>query len=251
MDFIKSLVKKIAFAFFPHIKYYNERISNLELAITTLASSPDYNSDYDSLNRQLKRKEIVADVLSKLKPFVIVETGTHTGNSTGYFAKNAEIVYTSDSSPIYMWAAKNRLKKFPNINFFIGDSRTFLENIQTEQNLKSKTTFFYLDAHWHEDLPLAEEISIIATNWQAGNWVILIDDFCVPDDDGYAYPSYGPDKTLNYEYIRNLVERENLKVFYPTIPSKDETGFKTGYVFLANEGAALNILKSTVNLKQF
>ena len=70
----------------------------------------------------------------------------------------------------------------------------------------------------------------------AENWIVLIDDFCVPDDNGYKYPSYGLGKTLNYEYIEKLVEQKNLKVLYPTTPSQLETGYKTGYIFLANEG---------------
>lgn len=133
MKFFKAVIKKIVFTLFPHVRHYNERISNLELAITSLAESPDYVSDCDALNQQLKRKEIVVDVLSRLKPNLIIETGTHTGNSTGFFAGHAEEVFTSDISPIYVWAAKNRLKKFSNINYYIGDSRTFLKNLSSNK----------------------------------------------------------------------------------------------------------------------
>lgn len=98
---------------------------------------------------------------------------------------------------------------------------------------------------------MSEEIKIIAENWDVGNSIVLIDDFCVPNDSEYKYSGYGLGKTLNYEYIEKLVEQKNLKIFYPTIPSQVETGYKTGYVFLANEGVASEILRNTKNLKQF
>ena len=46
---------------------------------------------------------------------------------------------------------------------------------------------------------------VISEHWEKGSWIIHIDDFCVPGDEGYAYPSYGPTKTLNFDYIKNCV----------------------------------------------
>lgn len=250
MRILKEIIKKVAFSFFPHIQHYNERISNLEVAVTAIANAPEYVSDENSLNKQLRRKELVVDILNALKPQSIVETGTHLGDSTGFFSKFSNKVYTSDISPIYMWAAKVRLSKITNINFFIGDSREFLMSLTKDSLVTSGKTFFYLDAHWHEDLPLHEELKIVSENWSAGNWIVLIDDFCVPGDSGYAYPSYGPNKTLNYDYVKNLVEDKGLNVFFPTIPSNIETGYKTGYVFISNGGSCLDILKKNIKLKQ-
>lgn len=250
MNMTKEIIKKIAFKMFPHIKYYNERITNLELAFTAVAQSPEYLNDDDALNRQLRRKEIVTEVLTKMTPQSIVETGTHTGNTTGYFSKFAKRVYSSDSSPVYMWSAQNRLRKMNNIEFFIGDSRDFLKSLIEKKTLTPEPTFFYLDAHWHDDLPLYEEIKIIAENWKSGEWIILIDDFCVPGDSGYKYASYGPTKTLHYDYIKDLVIQKKLDVFYPSVSSDLETGYKTGYVFLSNGGRSLEILQKTANLKQ-
>jgi cephalosporin hydroxylase len=248
---IKKLLKKIAFGLFPHVEKYNERISNLEKAISVLAESGAYKTDDKALNAQIKRKEIVERILEKQKPEVIVETGTHLGDSTGYFARFAESVLTSDSSPIYMWAAKTRLARFSNIDYFIGDSRDFLRNVTKSDGMNSKSTLFYLDAHWHEDLPLHEEIEIVVGSCKKGNWIILIDDFCVPGDAGYAYPSYGEGKTLNFEYIKDIVAKNELDVFFPTIPSREESGYRTGYVFLSNGGDVTDILKSDKDLKQF
>ena len=116
--------------------------------------------------------------------------------------------------------------------------------------LPNQELFFYLDAHWHEDLPLHEELKIICEGWLKSNWIILIDDFCVPDDCGYNFPSYGRNKTLNYDYLKDLVELHKLNVFYPTIQSSEETGNKSGHIFLCNGGVALEILKKTENIKE-
>ena len=84
-----------------------------------------------------------------------------------------------------------------------------------------------------------------------GNWILLIDDFCVPGDSGYAYPSYGHNKTLNFSYISKLVEKYNLEVYFPSIPSSIETGYKTGYVFLSNGGFAGDVLSKTKDISVF
>jgi hypothetical protein len=57
------------------------------------------------------------------------------------------------------------------------------------------TLFFYFDAYSNEDLPLAEEIDIIFG--RSPHAVVMIDDFEVTDDPGFAYDDYGPGKALN------------------------------------------------------
>jgi hypothetical protein len=47
--------------------------------------------------------------------------------------------------------------------------------------------FFYLDAHWYDDV-LAEEFDLIAEHW--ARYVVMIDDFVVPHDPGYEYDTY-------------------------------------------------------------
>ena len=54
--------------------------------------------------------------------------------------------------------------------------------------LKMKKILFYLDAHSDDDYPLQDEIKYIVENYK--NFILLIDDFQVPEDDGYGYDSY-------------------------------------------------------------
>jgi hypothetical protein len=95
---------------------------------------------------------------------------------------------------------------------------------------KSKV-FFYLDAHWQEHLPLAEELEIIFTSWREA--VVMVDDFKVPGSD-YAYDDYGPGKALTLEYLDRLRHLE-LTPFFPAVPSELETGLKRGSVVLCRE----------------
>ena len=62
-----------------------------------------------------------------------------------------------------------------------------------------RSYFVYLDAHWAEELPLAEELCIVASAWT--RCVVMVDDFQVPGDSGYAYDDYGPGLALTEDYL--------------------------------------------------
>jgi hypothetical protein len=64
--------------------------------------------------------------------------------------------------------------------------------------------------------------------------VVVIDDFEVPGDPGYAFDDYGAGKALTSEYISGMIERFKLRAYYPTKPSTCETGAKRGCVVLAH-----------------
>jgi prepilin-type processing-associated H-X9-DG protein len=66
----------------------------------------------------------------------------------------------------------------------------------------NKTTFLYLDGHWYADLPLQEEIDLIAANWNG--FCILIDDFRAPGDEGYGYDFYSFG-SLELDLIQNSI----------------------------------------------
>jgi hypothetical protein len=95
--------------------------------------------------------------------------------------------------------------------------------------------FFYLDAHWQEDLPLKQETDVIFSSWR--NFVIMIDDFRVPADPGYGYDNYGLGKSLE---LRDFPFHEDprVKVYFPAVPSAEESGRKRGCIVLASASAA-------------
>src|SRR5258705_166432 len=103
--------------------------------------------------------------------------------------------------------------------------------------------FFYLDAHWDADAPVREELRIIAGH--RPDVVMMIDDFCVPDDAGYGFDAqYGPGKRLTMEDT-GLRELKGMEIFWPAARSSEETGERRGCVVLASV-RAIQPLKALV-----
>ena len=138
-----------------------------------------------------------------------------------------------------------------NIKLRQGESRVELKKLFEGplDSLRNSPLFFYLDAHWNADLPLAEEIDIIFC--RSPNAVVMIDDFEVPNDPGFAYDDYGPGKALNAEYVAPLVEAYDLAIFYPSALSHEETGLKRGCAILCKASVlggklqAIELLRSS------
>jgi len=198
-----------------------------------------------AFNGQTNRSQIFKAIMAHAQPAAIIETGTHLGTTTKYMAETGLPVYTIEGHPRYFGFARSRLWWKRNVKLREGDSRTELSKLFEGPLIKlvNSPLFFYLDAHWDEDLPLAEEIDIIFG--RSSNAVVMIDDFEVPEDPGYGYDDYGPEKSLNAKYIAPLIEAHGLAIFYPSAPSQQETGFRRGCIVLckaAVHGAKLQAL---------
>jgi hypothetical protein len=212
------------------------RLNAVEAAIICLADSPKYVHDGDlGLNGQRLRKEVFARLAQAIPFETVVETGTWTGDSTGYLAMSTGLpVYSCELHRIPHTIAKMRLSDLPQVRLELADSRAFLRSLANTK-VAQRRCLFYLDAHWHSDLPLAEELSIISRAWR--EYVIVVDDFRVPGDDGYCFDSYGPRKTLSIQVFGPEFSKNGLVAFFPTAPSSEETGYRRGYVVLAPRGA--------------
>jgi hypothetical protein len=154
------------------------------------------------------------------------------GTTTEVMAETGLPIYTIEANPRYYGFARARLWWKPNVKLRQGDSRAELRRLFEGplECLRKAPLFFYLDAHWNEDLPLAEEIDIIFG--RSSSAVVMIDDFQVPGDPGYGYDDYGPGKSLNAEYLASLTKTHDLMVFHPTAPSQEETGCRRGCAIL-------------------
>jgi hypothetical protein len=187
-------------------------------------------------NGQAKRREIFLELVSALEFRAIVETGTYRGSTTDFLATASHVsVHTAEAASRYYHYARLRFRRRPDIRVFAGDSRRLLHNLATDAAFPKSGVFFYLDAHWYQDLPLREELEIITSIWE--NSVVMIDDFAVPGDEGYGYDDYGPGKRLDLEYL-GPVERQGWSIFFPAASSAMETGWKRGCVVLSQRGAA-------------
>lgn len=187
------------------------------------------------LNGQRHRQRIFMDLASEFRFAAIVETGTFKGSSTEFMAGQLDApIHTAEARPRFFHYARLRLRPFPRVKVALTDSRSLLRRLAADPSFPKQNVFFYLDAHWYEDLPLRDEVEIVSATWKDS--VIMVDDFQVPGDDGYRFDDYGAGKRLDLSYLHPL-DRFGLTAFFPTAPSGEETGAKRGCVVLAQGSA--------------
>lgn len=229
-------------------KRLSRRVNQLERAVEALLErGSDYTENVPPFNHQQGRREIFDFLVSQIPFSSIIETGTRFGHTTAYMAANFDgPVYTSEILRQSFLIARERLKHFSNITIEHSDSRLFIQQLAGGTHTDQQTPLFYLDAHWEEDLPLAEEVQLIAENWK--QFVILIDDFQVPDDPGYGFDDYGPGKALTLAYLQKPIETYQLDYYFPAIPAAEETGARRGCIALCQKGDLSTILRNSALL---
>ena len=190
------------------------------------------------MNGQGARCRMVAQIIAAHQPCAIIETGSYRGTTTEWFASFQTPVFSCEANGVNYGFATSRLASHRHVAIQRSDSRAFLRALDwSALNASGRPVLFYLDAHWHEDLPLAEELAIVLEN--CAQPVVVIDDFEVPDDPAYAFDDYGPGKALTWDYVAAIVSRHGLAAAYPATPSGDETGARRGCLALARNGALL------------
>ena len=195
-----------------------------------LGAHPSWGGPF---NGQKFRQRIFFDILYFCSIKAIVETCTYLGTTTSLFSATSLPVYTTEIHPRSFSYSKMRfLFQAANVNLYQRDSRSFLRSLSMDSSVPKGDVFFYLDAHWKNDLPLREELDIIFSEWERP--VVMIDDFQVPNTE-YTFDDYGNGNRLDFNYIEPVVSARNLSVFYPAINSTIETGVKRGSVVLCEE----------------
>jgi hypothetical protein len=188
------------------------------------------------MNGQQNRQEIVRSLAASVVFSRVLETGTYRGGTTRFLADTFDLpVGSVEAVPRYFAYAQHRIAGDRRISLSQGDSREFLrrqaDRVATRPSgSPPETIFFYLDAHWEDDLPLAEELRIIAGTWERA--VVMIDDFEVPGDPGYGFDDYGEQKSLTETYLPRVVA--NWTRLYPAAPSDRESGARRGCVVLVS-----------------
>jgi predicted O-methyltransferase YrrM len=203
-------------------------------------------------NGQNARQDLFRQLLQACRPAVIIETGTYLGSSADFMAESSRLpVFSVEADARNYGFAKMRLRKHDNVKLSLGDSRQFITKFVEAEHLRyaGHPVLFYLDAHWGEDLPLFEEIAKIFSSCTQA--IVMIDDFQVPDDDGYGYDDYGVGKALTREYIRPLVSQFQLAEFYPRTRSVAESGHRRGCVVLARDPSLIDALSRTLLLRRW
>jgi hypothetical protein len=194
-------------------------LSEQTIGLIYYIRSPDRGTGWGPFNGQTARQALFVDIITNIRPHAIVETGTFLGDTTELMSQTGLPVFTFELNPRNYGYARARFWRTRNVKLLHGDSRTGLRRLfeGALHSLSSGTLFFYLDAHWNDDVPLAEELDIIFGRCPLA--VVMIDDFEVPSDAGYGYDDYGPGKALVLGYIRPAISAHQLQAFYPSTPS--------------------------------
>lgn len=223
------------------------RINDLETGIRVLTDSPAYRHEHNAaFNGQHGRKRIFEELLNACRFTCVVETGTYLGETTGYLASMTGLpVYSCDRNANLNRLARLRLGSVPGVKLFNLDSREFLSRLAKMPEVRKEVCFLYLDAHWGKDVPLEEEIGIIASHWQ--EFVIMIDDFEVPGDAGYTHGDYG---TLKSVGMPALCAAHGLCVYFPSIPSAQEGLGATGCALVVKRGPTAESLDRMTSLRR-
>lgn len=201
---------------------------------------------WPALNGQRFRQDMFRSLLQELQPRAVFESGTYRGATTQFlWHVSGRPVYTVEKDAALARLASRRFRDVADIRVTQSDSRKALQGLRANSSFPKSRVFFYLDAHWEEDLPLREEVATITRGWTDS--LILIDDFKVPDDPGYGFDTYAGTQ-LSIEYLGDAVGE--YQIFWPNCPSREETGARRGCVLLAaptlaDRMAALDPVRST------
>ena len=183
------------------------------------------------LNGQRFRQRMF-ERLMRLGSDAIVETGTYLGTSTAFFARHGVPVHSCELRDEFMAAALSQVSAFDNVTLYLMDSRAFLRELAGDCRFEAKRPFFYLDAHWYDDLPLADEIRIIQERW--AEHIIMVDDFQVPAA-GYNFDRYANGLELTLDHLqREGVDLSQTAVLFPTASHTAETSARRGTLVLVS-----------------
>lgn len=183
-------------------------------------------------NGDVLRAAVVRGSFEAANCTVFLETGTFRAATTLLAARLFHCpVYTSELNPRFWALAAARCAPMPRVHPKLADSRAFLRDMARALPTDA-VPFVYLDAHWNDDLPLQEEIEIIFSAWQ--RFVVLIDDFQVPEKPGFGFDTYAG-RPLSLDTVAFPFDRLEAAsaLFFPDYDPADETGSRRGYVLLA------------------
>lgn len=200
-------------------------------------------------NGQRARRQLFESLVDHLCPTAIIETGTHRGTTTEFFASTGLPIFSIENNARLCGFARMRLAWRRNVNVRLGDSRAVLRRLFAGplRRHSNGVVFAYLDAHsgGHQELPLAQELDLITIHCPKA--LVMIDDFCVPFDSGYGFDRYKSGLALTLEYLRPVMATHELAAWFPATPSNEETGVRRGCVVIAkaiNHGAVLDSMTS-------
>jgi hypothetical protein len=170
--------------------------------------------------------EQITEIINRVKPSIIIETGTFMGNTTKFFTKfNIPLVGIEKNEEFYQKTLET-VGVCSHFQLLHGDSPTILD--QNYEVLKNKKIFAYLDAHWGGGYTLERELEFMVKLLIKP--VLAIHDFYNPN-----HPEYGFDchdgHAYTYDFYKSYFDRiynSNYNYYY----NNKATGAKQGIIYL-------------------
>jgi Methyltransferase domain len=200
-------------------------------------------------NRQKMRRRVFCEIDDRIPFDNYIETGTYLGMTTHFLAKTAERrgaqVHSCEINDDYFAIASRTVGDMKNVHLRHGNSVDFLATLSP--SVSKAVNFVYLDAHWYDDLPLRDELSVIGS-WP--NTVVMIDDFKVPFDAGFGWDKYDEEREICLRHIEGSIGSS--AVYFPSYPAQREgAGIARGYCVIAVSSRYADVLDQIQLLRQF
>ena len=208
---------------------------------------PDLAKGFGPFNGQERRQAILGSLFDSYQFDLVIEAGTYRGTTTEYLRNltSAPIITIEVSGRYYEYSIR-RLSGRSGIEVVHGNSPAVIRHIANRpKHDRRAKVFAYLDAHWDVNLPLRWEILELLSGWDS--ICIVVDDFRVPGDLGYGYDDYGPGLALDVTLLAGL-PLTGVALFFPQVPSVDETGHRRGWAVLGRGPDLVDQLSRTVGL---
>lgn len=200
-------------------------------------------------NGQTFRQQLFTELAGHMCFVAAVETGAYHGTTTRFLRRATGVpIHSFESNARRYGFARANLRSLPGVQIHRCDSRAGLVHLANANALPTGIVFFYLDAHGCGALPLAEEVDLAFRHWPTA--VVMIDDFQVPDDPGYAFDDYGGGQAPTLRY---LADHRVLPpcVWFPACASERESGARRGCVVLAAAPDVARQIDTVMSLRRW
>ena len=196
--------------------------------------SPKYNNGNakEPFHDDKKQIQIILNILNQGQIDCFIETGSYMGKTIYFVGKNFPNImcYSCEINKNSYSIANEQVKDLDNVNLQFVPSPNAVYNINKhfDTNIYNKKVLFWLDAHWKTE-PLFDELNYITKNFK--EFIIFVDDFTVPYDNGFWTDGYDTDKIK--PHINNI---DKLQFYMPNYSSKDDCCKKNpvGYIIITN-----------------
>jgi hypothetical protein len=169
--------------------------------IRSTPNAPTFLYDNLPLHWQMTRSEkfVFASILNFAAPKTAIEIGTYQGGSLQLLSTHCGKVYSVDLSDEYHKSLKNR---FPNVEFFLGDSKNILPKLLHRIEENSEELGFILIDGDHSTEGVRSDIEIILRHVpRCPLYVVLHDSFYPPCRKGMLSAGWEQSEYVHYVEI--------------------------------------------------